>query len=59
MKALLLPEVATGAGWGSRQMFEAVSRKAGLPADAWQAAGTCLYVFRTDRFGGSAIAEPG
>jgi AMMECR1 domain-containing protein len=38
-------------------MLEVACRKAGLPAGAWRDARTRLAVFRTDRFGGPAIAE--
>jgi AmmeMemoRadiSam system protein A len=55
-RGLLLPEVATDWSWGSVQMFDAVCRKAGLPADAWRDPGTRLLSFRTARFGGPAIA---
>jgi AmmeMemoRadiSam system protein A len=54
-RALLLPEVATEFSWGAREMFEAVCRKAGLPADAWRDRPTTLRTFRTIRFGGAAM----
>jgi AmmeMemoRadiSam system protein A len=54
-RALLLPEVATEFSWGAPEMFEAVSRKAGLPADAWRDRETTLRTFRTTRFGGPAM----
>ena len=55
-RAFLLPEVATEFSWGATEMFDAVCRKAGLPAGAWREAGTRLSAFGTDRFGGPAIA---
>jgi len=53
-RGLLLPEVATEFAWGATQMFDAVCRKAGLPADSWRDPGTRLRSFRTVRFGGAA-----
>lgn len=53
-RGLLLPEVATEFSWGAPQMFAAVCRKAGLPADAWRDPRTRLDSFRTVRFGGPA-----
>jgi AmmeMemoRadiSam system protein A len=53
-RGLLLPEVAIEFSWGATQMFEAVCRKAGLPADSWRDPGTRLHSFRTVRFAGPA-----
>jgi AmmeMemoRadiSam system protein A len=53
-RGLLLPEVADAVGHGPTAMLEACCRKAGLPRDAWRDAGTELWVFRTQRFGGAA-----
>jgi len=53
-RGLLLPEVAMDLSWGATQMFDAVCRKAGLPADSWHDPGTRLRSFRTVRFGGPA-----
>lgn len=55
-RALLLPEVATEAGWSAHEMLEAVCRKAGLAGDSWSQPGTRLLVFRTLRFGGPVVA---
>lgn len=55
-RGLLLPEVATEFSWEAPQMFAAVCRKAGLPADAWRDPRTRLHTFRTDRFGGPATS---
>jgi uncharacterized protein len=57
-RAFLLPEVATEFSWSAAEMFDAVCRKAGLPAGAWRRPGTCLSAFRTERFGGPALASP-
>ncbi|HYL41251.1 MAG TPA: AmmeMemoRadiSam system protein A [Candidatus Binatus sp.] len=54
-RGLLLPEVATEHGLGTLAMLEAVSRKAGLPGDAWRLPGTHVSAFRTTRFGGPAL----
>jgi len=54
-RGLLLPEVATEFSWGATEMFEAVCRKAGLPAGSWREPGTRLRSFRTVRFGGPAL----
>ena len=55
-RGLLLPEVAAMLAWDRTQMLETTCRKAGLPRDAWRAAGTTVYAFRTDRFGGPAVS---
>jgi AmmeMemoRadiSam system protein A len=47
---LLLPQVATEAGWDRQQFLEAVCRKAGLPEDAWMQ-GATLYTFTAIVFG--------
>jgi AmmeMemoRadiSam system protein A len=44
-RGLLLPQVATGHGWGARDMLEGVCMKAGLPSDAWRDRSTRLLVF--------------
>ncbi|HJW21431.1 MAG TPA: AmmeMemoRadiSam system protein A [Candidatus Limnocylindrales bacterium] len=54
-RGLLLPEVATEHGFGTRAMLQAVCGKAGLPADAWRDRRTRVSAFRTKRFGGPAI----
>ncbi len=55
-RGLLLPQVATEFSWAAPQMFDAVCRKAGLPADAWRDPRTRLRTFRTVRFGGPATS---
>jgi len=54
-RGLLLPEVATEHGFGSRTMLQAVCGKAGLPADAWRDPRTRVSAFRTRHFGGPAL----
>lgn len=58
-RGLLLPEVAEPGGLDRTGMLEIASRKAGLPSNAWSDPEATVYVFRTDRFGGPAIAEKG
>lgn len=55
-RGLLLPEVATMHGLDATDMLDATCRKAGLPAGAWRDPGTRVLAFRTDRFGGPALA---
>jgi AmmeMemoRadiSam system protein A len=50
-RALLLPQVATEMGWDSRQMLEAVCRKANLPVDAWRDGSAQLQIFESACFG--------
>jgi len=56
-RGLLLPEVAEPGGLDRMGMLDIASRKAGLPARAWQDPEARVYAFRTDRFGGPALAE--
>ncbi len=48
-RGVLLPEVATDAGWDRRALLEGVCRKAGLDADAWADPATRLSVFETEK----------
>jgi uncharacterized protein len=57
-RGLLLPEVAEPGGLDRVGMLEIASRKAGLPARAWQDPQAVVSVFRTDRFGGPALVGP-
>ena len=45
---LLLPEVPVRQGWDRGNFLRGVCRKAGLPADAWQAEGTQLFGFESE-----------
>lgn len=56
-RGLLLPEVAEPGGLDRTGMLEIACRKAGLPSHAWSDPEAVVFVFRTDRFGGPAIAE--
>ncbi len=55
-RGLLLPEVSRMRGMDSRTMLDTCCRKAGLPADAWRDTGSEVWAFRTQRFGGPAVA---
>jgi AmmeMemoRadiSam system protein A len=56
LRGLLLPEVAPMVGFDRVEMLEIACRKAGLPAGSWRERGTTVFAFRTDRFGGPAVA---
>jgi uncharacterized protein len=56
-RARLLPQVATEQGWDSRQMLEAVCRKANLPPDAWRDGSTQLQIFESTCFGEVDLAR--
>lgn len=49
---LLLPQVAVEQGWNARQFLDAVCRKAGLPAGAWQSDDAQVMLFDGVCFGG-------
>ncbi len=49
--AVFLPQVAPEQGWGRDEMLDHLSRKAGLPANAWQEAGACFLTFQATVFG--------
>jgi AmmeMemoRadiSam system protein A len=57
-RGLLLPEVAAMLGNDRTAMLDTACRKAGLPQRAWREPGTGVFAFRTDRFGGAAVAGP-
>lgn len=46
-RAVFLPEVAARMGWGRIRTLEELSRKAGLPRDAWSRSGVVFRLFRT------------
>lgn len=50
---LLLPQVATDYGWDRETFLQQTCLKAGLPPDAWQAAGTRIERFPAEVFGES------
>ena len=45
--AVFLPEVATDAGWNLATMLEQLSRKAGLPSNAWKQPDAKYEIFET------------
>jgi len=47
---VLLPQVATQYGWDRRTFLESVSKKAGLPGDAWTNPKARIYVFTAEVF---------
>ena len=49
-RGVLLPQVATEYGWDRWQFLQAVSRKAGLPPDAYKE-GAVIYIFTAEVFG--------
>jgi AMMECR1 domain-containing protein len=49
-RAVFLPQVATEQGWDRATMLEHLSRKAGLPSDAWRR-GATFEVFTAWIFG--------
>lgn len=57
-RGLLLPEVAAMLRNDRTAMLDTACRKAGLPPRAWREPGTTVSAFRTDRFGGAAVAGP-
>ena len=51
VSSVFLPQVATEQDWDVQTMLEQLSRKAGLPADAWCEPDTHLFVFEATVFG--------
>ena len=49
-RALFLPQVAPEQGWNKSEMFDALSRKAGLRTDAWKEPGVRVWTFRGEIF---------
>lgn len=49
-RGLLLPQVAQENQWDREAFLNFTARKAGLPADAWKEAETCIYVFTAEIF---------
>jgi AMMECR1 domain-containing protein len=48
---LLLPQVAKEYKWNVETFLEHLCMKASLPSDAWRAAGTEIFCFRSEIFG--------
>lgn len=49
-RAVFLPQVAEETGWTREEMLAALSRKAGLPPDAWKRPDARFMVFRAEVF---------
>lgn len=49
-RGLLLPQVPVEWGWGSLEYLENLSRKAGLPKDAWRRSDAVIYRFTGEIF---------
>ncbi|HVR75458.1 MAG TPA: AmmeMemoRadiSam system protein A, partial [Planctomycetota bacterium] len=56
--AILLPKVARRFGWGTRELLEQVSRKAGLDLDAWRDPRADVSAFTAWSFEVSSSGEP-
>jgi len=50
-RSVYLPQVATETGWDLETFLSRLSRKAGLPPEAWKQQGTRLEVFTAEVFG--------
>ena len=57
-RALLLPQVATEWGFDRTTFLGELSRKAGLPPDAWRQPGAKLWSFQADVFAEDEEAAP-
>lgn len=55
-RGLLLPQVASGAGWDSATFLERTCHKAGLPPDAWKAPDAKVVAFKAQVF--SDVTHP-
>ncbi|MCH3917225.1 MAG: AmmeMemoRadiSam system protein A [Spirochaetia bacterium] len=49
-RAVFLPQVADETGWSKQEMLDALSRKAGLPADAWKSRNAIFQTFTAEVF---------
>ncbi len=49
-RAVFLPQVAVETGWNKDELLAALSRKAGLPADAWRSPSATFDVFTAEVF---------
>jgi AmmeMemoRadiSam system protein A len=56
-RGLLLPHVATEAGWDARVFVERTCQKAGLAREAWQSSEIAISVFPTQVFSENALAK--
>jgi AmmeMemoRadiSam system protein A len=56
-KGLLLPQVATEWNFDAERFLEEVSKKAGLPMDAWRQPESKLWKFQAEVFGEGELGE--
>jgi AmmeMemoRadiSam system protein A len=49
-RGLLLPQVASQYHWDRQTFLEQTCHKAGLPSNAWEDAGTQIFIFRAEIF---------
>jgi AmmeMemoRadiSam system protein A len=54
-RGLLLPQVATEAGWDAEALLDRTCQKAGLPRDTWRAGTVKLFAFSTQVFSEAAL----
>lgn len=54
-RAVFLPQVADETGWGREEMLSALSRKAGLPPDAWKRDDAVFMTFTAEVFDESVL----
>ena len=54
-RAVFLPQVADETGWGRQEMLSALSRKAGLPPDAWKRDDAVFMTFTAEVFDESVL----
>lgn len=54
-RAVFLPQVADETGWGREEMLSALSRKAGLPPDAWKKEDAVFMTFTAEVFDESVL----
>jgi AmmeMemoRadiSam system protein A len=56
-RGLLLPQVAVEYGWDREEFLANVSRKAGLPRDAWRDPKATIYIFSAEIVGEEATVS--
>ncbi len=56
-QGLLLPQVATSAGWSAEELLSATCRKASLPKDRWQKPDCETFIFSAEIFAEADFRE--
>jgi AmmeMemoRadiSam system protein A len=56
-RGLLLPQVASEAGWNVEQFLDRTCQKAGLPSDAWREPDVTISTFSTQVFNEAELAR--